>query len=158
MTDRRALRCEVAHRLPCGLGLVLCGLIWLLVWGPVPARADTTTDWSVPLSAEPGDAVRGRELLAQRSRSLCVLCHQAPMAEVAFQGNLAPDLAGAGLRNTEAQLRQRLVDSRTINPASVMPPYHARNDLRQVAPGWVNKTILTAQEIEDVIAYLRTLQ
>lgn len=113
---------------------------------------------SEPLTAVPGDAARGRELVANRSQSLCLLCHSAPIAEVRFQGNLAPDLAGAGTRNTAAQLRQRLVDSRQINPDSIMPPYLASSGLQQVAPAWRDKTLLSAQQIEDVLAYLLSLK
>jgi sulfur-oxidizing protein SoxX len=110
------------------------------------------------LTDVPGDALRGRQLVAQRSQSLCLLCHSGPLPEVRFQGNLAPDLSGAGSRNTAAQLRQRLVDSRQINPASVMPPYHATQGLHRVAPAWRDRPILTAQQVEDVVAYLLTLQ
>ena len=111
-----------------------------------------------PLTAVPGDAARGRQLVANRSLSLCLLCHKGPVPEVAFQGDLAPDLAGAGARNTAAQLRQRLVDSRTINPASIMPAYHVAQGFNRVASNWQGKTILGAQDIEDLIAYLMTLK
>nr|WP_256476104.1 sulfur oxidation c-type cytochrome SoxX [Siccirubricoccus soli] len=111
-----------------------------------------------PLTATPGDAVRGRAIVADRQRGLCLLCHTAPIPEERFQGNLAPDLAGAGSRWTEAQLRLRLVDSRRLNPDSLMPSYYRTEGLHRVAPAFAGRTVLSAQEIEDVVAYLLTLK
>jgi len=111
-----------------------------------------------PLSAEPGDAARGRAIVANRQVGLCLLCHTAPIAEERFQGTLAPDLAGAGARSTPAQLRLRLADSRRINPQSIMPAYFRADGLTRVGKGWQGKTVLGAQQIEDVIAYLASLR
>ena len=111
-----------------------------------------------PLSAEPGDAARGRAIVANRQVGLCLLCHTAPIAEERFQGTLAPDLAGAGARSTAAQLRLRLADSRRVNPQSIMPAYFRADGLTRVGKSWQGKTVLGAQQIEDVIAYLVTLR
>ena len=111
-----------------------------------------------PLSATPGDAARGRAIVASRQTGLCLLCHSAPIAEERFQGNLATDLAGAGTRWSEAQLRLRLVDARRLNPASIMPAYYRSDDLQRVGQAWQGRPILAAQQIEDVVAYLRTLR
>ena len=90
--------------------------------------------------------------------SLCLLCHSGPVGGAGFQGNLAPDLAGAGARFTAAQLRQRLVDSRRLNPQTIMPPYFATDGLNRVGSAWQGRTLLDAQQIEDLIAYLLTLR
>ena len=111
-----------------------------------------------PLSAQPGDAARGRAIVANRQVGLCLLCHAAPIAEERFQGTLAPDLAGAGTRSTVAQLRLRLADSRRVNPQSIMPAYFRADGLTRVGKNWQGKTVLGAQQIEDVIAYLVTLR
>jgi len=111
-----------------------------------------------PLTGEPGDAARGRAIVANRQVGLCLLCHTAPIAEERFQGTLAPDLAGAGTRSTAAQLRLRLADSRRINPQSIMPAYFRSDGLTRVGKTWQGKTVLGAQQIEDVIAYLVTLK
>ncbi|TCH97691.1 sulfur oxidation c-type cytochrome SoxX [Roseococcus sp. SYP-B2431] len=113
---------------------------------------------AAPLTAQPGDPARGRAIVADRQRGLCLLCHPAPMPEERFQGNLAPDLAGAGSRWTEGQLRLRLMDSRRLNPDSIMPSYHRSEGLHRVAPAFQGRTVLGAQEIEDVVAYLTTLR
>ena len=111
-----------------------------------------------PLTDQPGDAARGRAIVANRQLGLCLLCHTAPISEERFQGNLAPDLAGAGARWSEAQLRLRLVDSRRVNPQTIMPPYYRSEGLTRVGSPWQGKTVLAAQQIEDVVAYLRSLQ
>ncbi len=81
-----------------------------------------------------------------------------PFPEERFQGDLAPSLAGAGARSTEGQLRLRMVDSRRVNPESIMPAYHAEGGLQRVGPAFVGRPVLTAQEIEDVVAYLKQLK
>ena len=105
-----------------------------------------------------GDAVRGRALVANRQASLCLLCHTGPIPEERFQGNLAPDLQGAGRRWSAAQLRLRIVDASHFNPATIMPSYYKTDGLNRVAAGFQDKTILTAQQIEDVVAWLSTLK
>ncbi len=111
-----------------------------------------------PLTDVPGDAVRGRAIVANRQVGLCLLCHSGPIPEERFQGNLAPSLEGAGSRLSTAQLRLRMVDSRQINPQSIMPAYHRTSGLERVGSAWQGKTILSAQQIEDVVAWLATLK
>jgi sulfur-oxidizing protein SoxX len=111
-----------------------------------------------PLTKVAGDAQRGREIVADRQVGLCLLCHTGPFAQERFQGNLAPDLAGAGSRWSPAQLRLRLVDSRRLNPHTIMPSYYRSDGLVRVGAVWQGKTALSAQQIEDVVAFLSTLQ
>lgn len=111
----------------------------------------------VPLTDTPGDPAAGRALVADTRRGLCLLCHSGPFPEVPFQGTLAPDLAGAGSRLTVPELRQRITDSRAVNPDTIMPPYHSLVGLSRVGERWQGDTILTAQEVEDVVAFLATL-
>ena len=111
-----------------------------------------------PLTATAGDATRGRAIVANRQVGLCLLCHTGPIPEERFQGNLAPDLAGAGRRWSAAQLRLRLVDARTLNPQTIMPSYHRTDGTNRVAPAFAGSPMLAAQQIEDVVAYLLTLR
>jgi sulfur-oxidizing protein SoxX len=111
-----------------------------------------------PLGEAPGDPARGRAIVVDRQRGLCLLCHTGPFPEERFQGTLAPDLAGAGARWSEGQLRLRLVDSSRLNPDTVMPAYYRIDHLQRVAHTWEGRTVLTAQEIEDVISFLKTLK
>jgi sulfur-oxidizing protein SoxX len=110
------------------------------------------------LTATPGDPARGRAIVANRQLGLCLLCHTGPVPEERFQGNLAPDLAGAGTRWNEGQLRLRIADAQRLNPASLMPAYYRSEGLARVGAAWQGKPILDAQQIEDVVAYLRTLR
>jgi sulfur-oxidizing protein SoxX len=105
-----------------------------------------------------GDPQRGRAIVANRQVGLCLLCHSGPFPEDRFQGNLAPDLRGAGSRWSEGQLRLRIVDSSRINPATIMPAYHRTGGLVRVAPVWRGKPVLSAEQIEDVVAFLMTLK
>src|SRR5213083_3194135 len=106
------------------------------------------------LTGVKGDPVRGRAIVANRQVGLCLLCHSGPFPEERFQGNLAPDLKGAGARWSEGQLRLRIVDAARLNPQTIMPPYYRVDGLTRVAPGFRGKPILTAEQIEDVVAYL----
>ena len=110
------------------------------------------------LTGAPGDPARGRTIVATRQVGLCLLCHTGPIPEEKFQGTLAPDLGGAGSRLSVPQLRLRMVDSRKVNPASIMPAYFRSDGLTRAGSAWQGKTILNAQQIEDVVAYLTTLQ
>jgi len=111
-----------------------------------------------PLANQPGDAARGRAIVANRSVGLCLLCHSGPIPEERFQGTLAPSLAGAGTRWSVPQLRLRIVDGARLNPDTIMPPYYRTTGLQRVAKQFEGKTILTAEQIEDVVAYLATLK
>ncbi len=111
-----------------------------------------------PLTDTPGDATRGRTIVTSRQVGLCLLCHTGPFPEEDFQGTLAPDLAGVGARLSEGQLRLRLVESRRLNPATLMPSYYRTEGLTRVGNAWRAKPVLGAQQIEDVVALLRTLR
>jgi sulfur-oxidizing protein SoxX len=110
------------------------------------------------LTGKPGDAARGRAIIGNRTVGLCLLCHNGPFPEERFQGNLAPDLSGAGARWSEAQLRLRVVDAGRLNPDTIMPPYYRADGLHRVGRSFAGKPILTAEQIEDVVAYLATLK
>ena len=143
-------------------------LAWLALLLAVsfPLRADSElrsfviVGDSIPesLTGKPGDPAKGRAIVATRQQGLCLLCHSGPFPEERFQGNLAPSLAGAGSRWSAGQLRLRLVDAQRLNPDTIMPPYYRLAGLARVAPGFAGKTILTAEQVEDVVAYLATLK
>ena len=96
--------------------------------------------------------------MAKRQVGLCLLCHSGPFPEERFQGDLAPDLTGVGARLSEGQIRQRMVDSTKLNPQTIMPAYYRTEGLTRVAPAFRGKTVLTPEQIEDVVAYLVTLK
>lgn len=110
------------------------------------------------LTGTAGDATRGRAIVADRQKGLCLLCHAGPFPEQRFQGTLAPDLRGAGARWSEGQLRLRIVDSGKLTAMTIMPAYYRIEGLTQVGSAWQNKPVLNATEIEDVVAFLATLK
>ena len=111
-----------------------------------------------PLTGTAGDPVAGRRIVLDRHVGLCLLCHSGPFPEERFQGNLAPDLTGVGARLSAGEIRLRIVDASRVNPNTVMPPYFRTENLDRVAPAYRGKTVLSAQQIEDVIAFLATLK
>ncbi|WP_043460874.1 sulfur oxidation c-type cytochrome SoxX [Azohydromonas australica] len=111
-----------------------------------------------PLTTVQGDARRGRAITATSAQGNCTICHHLPMPEVPVFGNIGPALDGVGSRLTEAQLRLRIVDARRLNPDGIMPAYYKVHGLHRVAARYVNRPMLQAQEVEDVVAYLMTLR
>lgn len=111
-----------------------------------------------PLTAERGDPARGKAAVLSRDGGNCFLCHSVPEPGDTPLGNIGPPLAGVGKRLSAADLRLRMVDSTRINPASVMPAYYRVEGLQRVAAAYAGKPLLSAQQIEDVIAYLLTLK
>ena len=109
------------------------------------------------LTGVPGDPARGRAVVVSRQTGLCLLCHSGPFPEERFQGTLAPDLGRAGVRWSDGQLRLRMVDSARVNPATIMPSYYRIEGLTRVGRAWQGKTVLSAEQIEDVVAFLTTL-
>jgi sulfur-oxidizing protein SoxX len=128
----------------------------------LPARADLTAaqisadSVPQPLTAVPGDAAHGRALLLARENANCILCHAIP--EARFSGDLGPALAGVGARLSAPQLRLRVADNARVHPSTIMPSYFRSEGLIGVAAQYRGKTVLSAQEVEDVVAYLQTLK
>jgi sulfur-oxidizing protein SoxX len=124
------------------------------------ALAATPVGDAIPasLTGAAGDPARGRAIVVDRQVGLCLLCHGGPFPEQRFMGDLAPDLAGVGARLSAGQIRLRIVDPGKLNPATIMPAYYKTEGLERVAPAFRGKTILTAQQIEDVVAFLATLK
>jgi L-cysteine S-thiosulfotransferase len=117
-------------------------------------------DDSLPssLTGAAGDPAAGRKIVLDRHVGLCLLCHSGPFPEERFQGDLAPSLAGVGARLSAGQIRLRIVDASRVNAQTIMPPYFRTEALQRVAPAYHGKTVLSAQQIEDVVAFLVTLK
>ena len=123
------------------------------------ANAQTIVGDSIfeSLSSTPGDATRGRAIVASRQTGLCLLCHSGPFPEERFQGNLAPELSVSVARLSVPQLRARIADAGYFNSNTIMPAYYKTGHLNRVAPKFAGQTILSGQEIEDVVAFLVSL-
>ena len=134
--------------------LVLPGTALAQALQPYVVVGDAIAD---SLTGAPGDAAQGRTLVLNRL-STCILCHNGPFPEEKFQGDLAPSFAGAGTRWSAGQLRLRIVDGSRLNPATIMPSYYRVDGLLRVGTSWRGKPILSAEQIEDVVAYLASLR
>ena len=123
-------------------------------------RPYTVVEDAIPasLTGTTGNAERGRAIVVNRQVGLCLLCHSGPFPEEKFQGTLAPDLKGAGSRSSEGQLRLRIVDASRLKADTIMPSYYRVDGLTRVAPLFQGKPVLTAEQIEDVVAYLATMR
>ena len=112
-----------------------------------------------PLCGLVGDAERGRKLAADTHGGNCLACHQMPIPEESFHGTIGPPLQGIGARYNAAQIRLRIVDERQINPMTIMPGfYRDPAKANRVADAYWGKTFLSAQQVEDLVAYLVTLK
>ena len=144
-------------------------LAMLFLGAPLPAAPPLPADychWEVregaiaePLCGLRGDAARGRAIAADSHAGNCLACHQLPIPEEAFHGTIGPSLEGVGARYSEGQLRLRIVDEQRLNPMTIMPGFY-RDPRRanRVADAYWGRTLLDAQQVEDLVAYLKTLR
>jgi sulfur-oxidizing protein SoxX len=139
--------------------VVIAALVLAQPAGAEKLRPYTIVGDAIPqsLTGTRGDATRGRALVVDRTTT-CILCHSGPFPEQTFQGNLAPNLSGSGSRWSEGQLRLRLVDASRFNATTIMPPYYRVDGLTDVGTAWRAKPILSAEQIEDIVAYLVALR
>jgi sulfur-oxidizing protein SoxX len=115
---------------------------------------------SIPksLTGKPGDAKNGRKIAIHRKKGNCLACHKMPISEQPFHGQIGPDLKGVGERYTEGEIRLRVVDPKVVNADSIMPSFYRNDGFHRVLKKFQGKTVLSAQEVEDVVAYLMTLK
>lgn len=124
-----------------------------------PAASIKLGGMETPLTSALGDSVRGVQIAAAEDKGNCLACHKIPqLSDQPDHGNLGPALDGVGLRYNEAQLRQMIVDPSAFFPATIMPRYHKTEGYSRIAAQFDGKTVLSAQEVEDVVAFLKTLR
>ncbi|MGO4869234.1 MAG: sulfur oxidation c-type cytochrome SoxX [Roseiarcus sp.] len=132
---------------------------------PIAARADDpivlkVVDGAIPepLTSQPGNPAVGRIVMVTGKLGNCVACHKVPaLKAIDFQGEIAPSLDGVAQRYTAAQLRLIVSNAKLKFPGTVMPAFHRNVGLKRVAPEYDGKPILTSQQVEDVVAFLQTL-
>jgi len=146
------------------LGRVVAAVVCATLTGVAVATeaAKYTVDksnYSIPesLTGKAGDPDNGKQVAVSRKSGNCLACHTMPIPEQPFHGRIAPPLMGVGARFTPAQLRLRVVNPKVLNPSSIMPAFY-KTDYHQALKQFAGKPILTAQEVEDVVAYLATLK
>lgn len=118
------------------------------------------------LTGQPGDPAEGEKVMTNRGLGNCVACHQANVLEYAqFLGNVGPSLDGVADRWNEAELRGILVNAKKTYEGTVMPAYYKVDGFTRPGNAYTGKAaddsfgpLLTAQQVEDVIAFLGTLK
>jgi len=140
----------------------------LVIFTIVPASfaEDKFISWQMkdytiksPLGGLTGNAQRGRNIVRRKDKGNCLACHAMPIPDELFHGTVAPPLTGVATRMNEGQIRLRVVDETRIIPGTIMPGFYKNpKELNRVADEYWGKTVLTAQEVEDVVAYLMTLK
>lgn len=112
----------------------------------------------VPLTEKIGSASEGARIFADREAGHCVLCHVVSSQDAEFQGNVGPDLSLIGDRLSPGQIRLRIVDYQALKPDVLMPSYYRTHGFRQVAEAYAGQTVLSAEEVEHLVAYLSSLK
>lgn len=148
------------------LAALVCGSVATLGATPAVTVHDgdlvpyTIVDFAIPspLTSQPGDPKRGEAVVLDRKLGNCQSCHNIPIPSSPDHGNIGPDLTGVGKTLSIPQLRLRLVNMKVLDPQTIMPAYYRVTGLTGVGKDFVGKPILTAQQIEDLAAYLKTLQ
>jgi sulfur-oxidizing protein SoxX len=121
---------------------------------------------AVSLTGAPGDPARGREVVGNKSLGNCVACHaNSDMSDIPFHGEIGPMLDGAGERWSEAELRGIVANAKMMFPDSMMPSFYKVDGFTRPGNAYTGEAaddsfgpLLTAQQIEDVVAYLATLK
>lgn len=138
-------------------GTVIRLLLAACVLSAPSAPTASAPNIDTPLTAQPGNPDNGRRIVLNRAASACLLCHSGPFPAPHLQGSIGPSLAGVGARLSPGEIRLRLVDPARFNPDTVMPAYYLTTGLNRVGQPWQGKPVLTAEQIEDVVAFLTTL-
>jgi len=127
--------------------------------GPTPYEVVGDVSVPKPLTDKPGDPSNGRKIMANRKKGNCLACHKiAQMKEFLFHGEVGPELTDIASAMPADEIRLRLANPKIVNPDTIMPAFYKSKGLTRVMDKFKGKSILTAQEIEDVIAYMRTLR
>ncbi len=148
------------------LGYAAAALFVACATGGYPAGADELVAYKVvdgeqipvSLTGKPGDPAKGRAVAINRKLGNCLACHKMPIPEQQFHGEVGPDLAGVAGRFSEGELRLRVVDSKKLIPDTIMPAFYRNSGFHRVVKKFQGKSILSAEQVEDVIAYLMTLK
>ena len=115
---------------------------------------------SIPksLTGKPGNSKKGRKLAIHRKKGNCLACHKMPIPEQQFHGEIGPNLAGVGSRYSAGELRLLIVNPKVVNEDTIMPAFYKNTGFNAVLKKFKGKTVISAQDVEDIIAYLLTLK
>ena len=139
---------------------LLCVLLSATARGEEPIRLDVV-DYAIPksLTGAPGNADAGKKVFLTRTLGNCLACHQvSALKSEEFHGEFGPSLDGVASRYNTAQLRLIVADPKRIFTDTVMPAFYKNDGLSRVRPEFAGKPVLTAAQVEDVVAFLETLK
>jgi len=110
------------------------------------------------LTGKPGNAANGRKLAINRKLGNCLACHVMPIPEQTFHGLVGPDLNGVASRRSAGEVRLLIVNPKLANPDTIMPAFYRKDGLHRVMKKFQGKTMLSAEQVEDLVAYTMTLK
>jgi sulfur-oxidizing protein SoxX len=142
------------------LGVTVVHSASILVRDPGLIPYEIVDDSSIPksLTGVAGNPMKGKKIAVGRKQGNCLACHAMPIPEQKFHGETAPSLYGVGNRLSAGELRMQLVNSKVTNDTTMMPSYYRTFGFERPLKKFVGKTIISAQDVEDVVAYLQTLK
>lgn len=142
--------------------------ITALVLGSTSAYAEVVAPTNVmfedgavskSLTGTPGDAAAGAKAFSNRKQGNCLACHaNTDMADQPFHGEVGPSLDGVATRWTEAELRGIVANSKKTFEGTIMPAFYITEGYNRPLEKFEGKSVLTAQQVEDIVAYLMTLK
>lgn len=142
------------------------GLASITIQTAIPAGAGETISYEVvdegvpkAFTAEAGNADRGKKIYANRKKGNCLACHvTSDLKDMPFHGEIGPPMDGVASRYSAAELRLRIANPKVLNDDTIMPAFYRNDGFTRVLKKFQGKTVLSAQEVEDVIAYLMTMK
>jgi sulfur-oxidizing protein SoxX len=131
------------------------------------SQTDTVADYEVAdgvsieksLTGSAGDAAKGRAAMINRKQGNCLACHAiSALSDQPYHGETGPSLDGVADRYTAGELRLRIVDAEQVIPGTMMPSFYRNTGFTRVRKGFEGKSILNAEQVEDILAFLLTLK
>jgi sulfur-oxidizing protein SoxX len=148
----------VLRALICGAGFAALFATGAAAEEFIAFKIDNNESIAQSLTGKPGDPAAGRKVAINRKQGNCLACHKLPISEQPFHGEIGPDLSTIGDTYSAGELRIRVVNPKIVNRDTFMPAFYRPYGLHRVMKKFQGKTILTAQQVEDVVAYLSTLK
>ena len=144
-----------------GVGVAAVWMASVAVAGDISPSGVVYLDGAVKasLAGMPGDAASGRKVFSNRKQGNCLACHMnSDQSEHGFHGEVGPSLDGVADRWTREELRGIVANAKMMFEGTIMPAFYIDSGYNRPSDKFAGKTILTAQQVEDVVAYLMTLK